>query len=127
MIAALALLLVAAAPAVRVHRSAIVIGSQRTVRGSQAILRYADDDAARFYEILEPQVNDLQLLTVLDEESQQLYPHAAAIARPATRAELCRRWRGRSKKARRRRSADIARSSTSSTPATAASTAVRDK
>src|SRR5688572_29907577 len=78
-------LLIAATP---VHRSAIVVGINEPFDDAQAVLRYADDDAARFYEILEPQVNDLQLLTVLDEESQQLYPSAASLAKSPTREEL---------------------------------------
>jgi hypothetical protein len=79
-------LLSIATPAV--HRSAIIIGINEPFEDSQVVLRYADDDAARFYEILEPQTDDLQLLSVLDRESQDLYPHAAAIAKPPTKKEL---------------------------------------
>jgi hypothetical protein len=79
-------LLALAAP--KVHRSAIVLGINEPFDETQAVLRYADDDAARFYEIFEPQMNELQLLTVLDPESQQLFPHVASVAKPATRAEL---------------------------------------
>lgn len=86
--AALLIATLAGVPAGAAYKSAIIIGVNESFDDSQPNLRFADDDAARFYEILEPQANDLQLLTVLDDESQELYPYAASVARPPTRQEL---------------------------------------
>lgn len=79
MISALLLLGVAAAP---VHRSALIVGVNEAFEASQATLHYADDDAARYYELLSPGLTAVRVLTVLDAESQALYPAVAQVARP---------------------------------------------
>lgn len=78
MISAL-LLGLAAAP---VHRSALIVGVNEAFEDSQATLHYADDDAARYYELLAPGLDAVRVLTVLDPESQALYPEVAQAARP---------------------------------------------
>lgn len=85
---ALLIATIAGAPSGAEYKSVIIVGVNESFDESQPDLRFADDDAARFYEILEPQANDLQLLTVLDDESQELFPFAASVARPPTRQEL---------------------------------------
>lgn len=70
------------------HRAAVIIGVNQPFDDGQATLRYADDDAARFFEMLEAQVDELVLLTVLDAESQELYPGAARMARPPSLGEI---------------------------------------
>jgi hypothetical protein len=75
-----ALLALALAAALPPHRSAIIVGVNDPFDPSQAVLRYADDDAARYFELLGPQIDRVELLLVLDAESQRLYPEAAASA-----------------------------------------------
>lgn len=78
-----ALLLLLAAQAVApVHRSAIIVGVNDAFESEQPTLRYADDDAARYYEMFAPLFDEVALLSVLDEESQQIFAEAASVARP---------------------------------------------
>jgi hypothetical protein len=53
-----------------------------------APLRYADDDAAAFYELMATVADTTQLLTVMDAETQARFPKLAAVARPPSIAEL---------------------------------------
>lgn len=85
-----ALLLVARgahASGVGAARLLLVVGNDRPADATQALLRYADDDAVRYYERLEGSVEKRILLTRFDDESaiyRQLYPDV----RPPTRAAL---------------------------------------
>jgi hypothetical protein len=54
----------------------------------RAPLRYADDDAARLFEILAPGAELAVLHTAFDAESQPVYAHLSAVAAPPTRAAL---------------------------------------
>lgn len=86
------------------HRSAVIVGVNESFDESQPKLRYADDDAARYYELLRPMVDHVELLTVLDDESQGLYPDAAAVASApdeATVVAALARARERGKAAKR--------------------------
>lgn len=85
-------------------RTAIVVGVNEPFDASQPVLRWADDDAARFFELFAPIVDHVELLTVLDAESQPLHPEAAAVARPPTPAELARALDRAAERARRARS-----------------------
>jgi hypothetical protein len=51
-------------------------------------LRYADDDAAAFHSLISAIAADAHLLTVMDAETQQLYPSLVASSRPPQLAEL---------------------------------------
>jgi hypothetical protein len=68
----------------RVH--ALVLANNQSFRASAEAapgadsLRYADDDAAAFYDLLRPLAPAAELLTVLDRETQALYPDLAHIA-----------------------------------------------
>lgn len=84
---ALFLALAVAAPT-GVHRSAIIVGVNEPFDSTQSALRYADDDAARFFEMLSPDSEHLELLALIDAESQPLYTSAAAAARAPDRAGL---------------------------------------
>ena len=53
-------------------------------------LRYADDDGARFYEMFSLFARRVEILTVLDEESQRLHPEVAKVSRPPTASRLKR-------------------------------------
>ena len=67
---------------------AVIVAHNGGVDRSQAPLRYADDDGARYYELLAPRVREAALLSVLDDETQVLHPGLAARTRPPTRAAL---------------------------------------
>jgi hypothetical protein len=67
---------------------ALIIAHNGGLDRSQAPLRYADDDGARYHELLAPRVKEAVLLSVLDAETQGLHPGLAAKTRPPTRAAL---------------------------------------
>ncbi|WP_164012028.1 caspase family protein [Pyxidicoccus trucidator] len=67
---------------------ALIVAHNGGLDRTQAPLRYADDDGARYYELLAPRVREAVLLSVLDEETQVLHPGLAAQTRPPTRAAL---------------------------------------
>lgn len=62
------------------RRFALVIGSNHTLDSSQAALRFADDDAARVAELLTETGVDTELVTLLDRDSQALFPELVARA-----------------------------------------------
>jgi caspase domain-containing protein len=80
--------LVSAPVEARTVKSAVIIGVNEPFEQAQAALRYADDDAARFWEMLSPDLDEVELLTILDPESQKLFPEAAKRARAPDRANL---------------------------------------
>jgi len=86
MIAPLLLLAAAAAPRPYVH--ALVVGNNQPLDASLAPLKYADDDAAKTWTFMRGYADDVQLLAVLDAETQPLFPDAVREARPPTRANL---------------------------------------
>lgn len=47
-------------------------------------LRYADDDGVRYFELFRMSSDRVALFTVLDEETERLFPEAARVARPPT-------------------------------------------
>jgi hypothetical protein len=77
---------------VRVERFALVIGSNRSLDKKQAPLRYADDDAAKIATVLVESGVDVELLTLLDRDSQASYPDVPGLAHAATTKELKLRW-----------------------------------
>lgn len=70
------------------HRFALVVAENEPNGGALQALRYADDDGLRYAEFLRGAGAQVELLTVLDAESQRRYPGAAQGTRPPTRAEL---------------------------------------
>lgn len=70
------------------RRYAIIIGHNATGDGSRAPLRFADDDAARFFELLGPISAQAHLLTRFDADSQGPFAHLVATARPPTHQRL---------------------------------------
>ncbi|MBK7862121.1 MAG: caspase family protein [Archangiaceae bacterium] len=87
-----ALLLAAAGPAERAQPRlfALVVGLNSSRDPKVAPLRYADDDAARYFELFEALGAQPKLLAVLDADTQRRHPALAAVARPPSRAELDR-------------------------------------
>jgi hypothetical protein len=51
-------------------------------------LRFADDDAAAFYEFISASADGGQLLTLMDRDTQALYPKLVSIAKVPTLAEV---------------------------------------
>lgn len=51
-------------------------------------LRYADDDGARYFELFGIMAEQVNLLSVLDADTQALYPAAARASRPPSRKHL---------------------------------------
>jgi hypothetical protein len=81
----------AAAPAAADVRSHVVIvGVNTSADEGVPPLSFADDDAARYFESLAPRAASLHVLSVLDPDTQRLFPDVAARARPPTSAELMR-------------------------------------
>ena len=67
---------------------ALVVGVNASTEPGVPVLRYADDDAARYHELFRASAERVVLLASLDSTSQGLYPAAARAARPPTRANL---------------------------------------
>ena len=81
----------AALPAVAAPERAayvLIIANNTGLDDTQAPLRFADDDGARYYELLSPGARETVLLSVLDADTQTLHPGLAARTRPPTRAAL---------------------------------------
>lgn len=87
----LPLLLVASQPAAPVvERYAIVVGVNESVDDGVAPLDFADNDAARYAALLEGSAARVELLSVLDPETQARFPAQANRARAPTKAALTR-------------------------------------
>ena len=83
----------AAAPAPRAA-FAVVVGNNRSLGGRRPDLHYADDDAAKYFAILQTIAkDDVALLADFDEDTARLFPAARARARAPTREELLRAGR----------------------------------
>ncbi|WP_304503206.1 hypothetical protein [Corallococcus sp. Z5C101001] len=67
---------------------ALIVASNTGTEPSQAPLRYADDDGARYYELFAPRSREVVLLSVLDSDTQALHPGLAAKTRPPTHPAL---------------------------------------
>jgi hypothetical protein len=70
------------------QRHVIVVGVNTSVDAGTPALSFADDDAARYAQVLRPQAASLQLLTVLDPELQRAFPALAAEAQAPTEQAL---------------------------------------
>jgi hypothetical protein len=86
---ALASLAASSKAAAETRTYALVIGNNRPfagkATGSESVpLRFADDDAAAFFEFIEGVAKSSELLTVMDDETQRLYPNLASRARAPT-------------------------------------------
>lgn len=69
---------------------ALVVGLNLSRDPAVAALKYADDDAARYSELLSGVADKVVLLAVLDGDTQQRHPLAATVSRPPSRVELDR-------------------------------------
>ncbi|MEM6369713.1 MAG: caspase family protein [Myxococcota bacterium] len=69
-------------------RLAIVVGHNGSQTPGRAELRFADDDAARYFELLAPAMDRAWLLTGFDDLSQEVFAELVPIARTPTRIAL---------------------------------------
>ena len=67
---------------------AVIVAHNQSSDGSLAPLSYADDDGARYAELLGLASSQVSLLSVLDAPTQRLHPAVAKMARAPTRGEL---------------------------------------
>jgi len=67
---------------------AVIVGNNASDGGELADLRYADDDAARYDELLSLTGARVELLSVLDADTQRIHPEVARKARVPRRDEL---------------------------------------
>jgi hypothetical protein len=77
-----------AEPGVPTKAYAVIVANNHSTDGSLAPLSFADDDGARYFELFSTMADRVELLSVLDAETQGRHPGAAARARPPSRAEL---------------------------------------
>jgi hypothetical protein len=61
-------------------RYAIIVGVNKPAKADQRPLRYADDDAVRFYEVFRALSGEAALFALLDEETQRSYPEVVPEA-----------------------------------------------
>jgi hypothetical protein len=71
-----------------VHSYALIVANNFSSDSGTAPLHYADDDGARYSELLSLISDRVEILSVLDTDTQRIYPGVAASARPPTRKEL---------------------------------------
>jgi hypothetical protein len=88
MIVALLIALASQQPAPKVH--SVIVANNRPSEPGLSPLRYADDDGARYYELLS-MIGKADILSVLDEDSQRRFPKIAESAGPPAKEELDRR------------------------------------
>jgi hypothetical protein len=74
----------------RTHVFALIVANNRSSTLSEPDLQYADDDAARYYQLFRSIAapEDLALLTAFDRASLAGYKELAAFAQPPTRSAL---------------------------------------
>jgi len=65
-----------------------VVGHNASLEPGLPPLHYADDDAARYWELLRALGATAELFSVLDPDSQARFPEAKAAARPPTREQV---------------------------------------
>ena len=67
---------------------AVVVANNQTFDGSRQPLRFADDDGARYTELFGLFAERVELLAVLDQDTQRVFPDLVPTTRPPDRAEL---------------------------------------
>lgn len=85
MSAALLLTAALAAAAPETASYAVVVATNKSLDEGLADLTYADDDGARYHELLSLVSDDVEVLSVLDADTQALHPATAAVAKVPTR------------------------------------------
>ncbi|MCC6748167.1 MAG: hypothetical protein IT371_10940 [Deltaproteobacteria bacterium] len=70
------------------RRYVLIVANNHSLDRGVTPLRYADDDGLRYLELFRLLTPNVQLLTVLDDETARLHPEAIGQVRPPTEAEL---------------------------------------
>jgi hypothetical protein len=70
------------------RRYAVIVAHTGDAEGKLEPLEFADDDGARYHELFAQLADDVRLFTVLDEDSQRVYPKVARAAEPPRRKEV---------------------------------------
>lgn len=70
------------------RRFVVIVANNLSVTPGVSPLSYADDDGARWYDLLAPTAAEISLFTVLDSESQRVFRDEARVAESPTRAAL---------------------------------------
>jgi len=78
----------AAAPGERPLVYAFIVANNQSLDASRAPLHFADDDAARYDEMFASQSGKVELFTVLDADTQRIFPELVARAQPPRRAVI---------------------------------------
>ncbi len=73
-----------------VRRYVLIVGHNGADSEEQTPLKYADDDAARFYELLSKVTDETRLFVTFDSKSQRTFQHLVKKARPPTLDSLRR-------------------------------------
>ncbi|MHB8876989.1 MAG: hypothetical protein ACYC8T_25110 [Myxococcaceae bacterium] len=87
-IAWLVVLLVSASSLGEVRTYVAIVGNNTSVEAGVQPLKYADDDAARYYELFRPIATRVALLSVLDGETQRLFRPLPPLALEPTHKNL---------------------------------------
>lgn len=90
--AGLLLLLVSGSAFAKPTAYGLAIGNNAPPAGFESLptLRFADDDAARFFQFFQRFTDSAVLLSVLDTDTQRRYPELGAVAKPPSANELRR-------------------------------------
>ncbi|MBI5549736.1 MAG: caspase family protein [Deltaproteobacteria bacterium] len=70
------------------RRYAVVVGNNHSLDEGVPRLSYADDDALKYFELLQAAGVEVWLLAVADPDAQQRFPAATRVAAPPSRREL---------------------------------------
>lgn len=87
-VALAALATAAGAARAETRRYAVIVAHTGDAEEELAPLEFADDDAARYYELFGQIADVTRVYTVLDDDSQALYPKVARAARVPKRSEV---------------------------------------
>lgn len=72
----------------QVHRYVVSVGYNRSINPKMEPLRFADDDAARWFELLSPGAEQAHLLVWFDERSSKIYTDLLSQARRPSKDAL---------------------------------------
>src|SRR4051812_43237331 len=67
---------------------ALIVGVNKSIDADAPLLRYADDDAARYLDLFRALGARSYVLARLDDNTRRLHPQVAAEAMPPVKAEL---------------------------------------
>lgn len=74
--------------AARTKTYAVVVANNLSFNGKQSALRFADDDGVRYAELFSLSAERTELFSVLDADTQRLYPEMVSRATPPRRADV---------------------------------------